>query len=151
MVATGNTLARPIEILLAEDSATDAGLTKLALARCSRVPVVHHVKDGEEAMAFLRQEGDFEAQRRPDLLLLDLNMPRKDGREVLAEIRSDPGLHHLPVVILTTSSNDRDVQTAYNLNVNSYVSKPVDLDEFTSVIQSFVEFWLRNVTLPSED
>jgi chemotaxis family two-component system response regulator Rcp1 len=104
--------------------------------------------DGVEAMAFLRREGKYADAPRPDLILLDLNMPRKDGREVLAEIKDDPDLRRIPVVILTTSTAERDIMESYNLHANCYIAKPVDLDQFLDVVKSIEDFWLTIVRLP---
>jgi two-component system, chemotaxis family, response regulator Rcp1 len=137
-----------IEILLVEDNPGDILLTKEALKEAkihNRLSVAH---DGVEAMAFLRKEGEFANAPRPELILLDLNMPRKNGIEVLSEIKGDPSLHRIPVVILTTSDSDRDVLKAYDLNANCYVTKPVDLDQFIKVIHTIDEFWLSIVRLP---
>ena len=110
---------------------------------------LHVVGDGEAAMSFLRREGEFADRPRPDLVLLDLNLPRKDGREVLTEMNSDPDLHRLPVIVLTTSSADEDVVRSYELSVNCYITKPIDLNEFITVVRSIENFWLSIVRLPS--
>jgi len=109
---------------------------------------IHWVKDGEEATAFLRQEGEYAGKPVPDLILLDLNLPRKDGREVLGEIKADPKLTHIPVVILTSSKSETDVVRSYQLQASCYITKPVDLDQFVKVIRSIDEFWLSVVRLP---
>ena len=141
---------REIEILLVEDNPGDARLTAEALKEAKVANKLSHVDDGEEAMAFLRRQGRHAGARRPDLILLDLNLPRKDGREVLAEIKGDETLKRIPVVILTTSQSEDDILRAYNLNANCYVSKPVDLDQFIRVVVTIKEFWLTIVKLPAE-
>ena len=138
----------PIEVLLVEDNPDDADLTVDAL-RDGRVHNrVTVVEDGVEAMAYLRREGKYRAAPRPDLILLDLNLPRKNGREVLAEVKQDPDLRRIPVVVMTSSDDEKDVLAAYNLYVNCYITKPVDLDQFITVVRSIEDFWLTIVTLP---
>ena len=140
---------KAIEILLVEDNAGDA---RLALEALREAKVHNHlswVTDGVEALAFLRREGAYAQSARPDLILLDLNLPRKDGREVLAEIKADANFRRIPVVILTTSQAEEDILKAYHLNANCYISKPVDLDQFMKVIKTIKEFWLTIVKLPS--
>ena len=138
----------PIEVLLVEDSTDDADLTMDAL-RDGRVRNrITHVEDGMAAMAFLRREGKYADAPRPDLILLDLGLPKKTGREVLAEVKQDPDLRRIPVVIMTSSDDEKHILRAYNLHVNCYVTKPVDLDQFIAVIQSIESFWLTIVTLP---
>jgi CheY-like chemotaxis protein len=112
---------------------------------------LHVARDGEEAMAFLRREGPHAQAPRPGLILLDLNLPKKDGREVLDEIKSDPALRNIPVVVLTVSEAHEDIVRAYNQNVNAYITKPVDLDQFVRVVQSIEDFWLSIVSLPTEE
>jgi two-component system, chemotaxis family, response regulator Rcp1 len=141
----------PIEILMVEDSPGDVRLTKEALKEAKVLNHISVCEDGVEAMAFLRREGAYAEAPRPDLILLDLNLPRKDGREVLAEIRSDPALTQIPVVVLTTSRAEQDVLKSYALHANCYVTKPVDLDQFISVIQSVETFWLTVARLPTVD
>ncbi len=137
-----------VEILLVEDNPGDVRLTKEAL-RDGRVKNnLHVVVDGVAALAFLRKEGEYHAAPRPDLILLDLNLPRKNGRETLAEIKSDPELRTIPVVVLTTSMDEQDVLRAYEFNANCYINKPVDLDQFLQVIRSIEDFWLTIVRLP---
>jgi len=139
----------PIEILLVEDSPDDADLTIDAL-RDGRVRNrVTVVDDGVEAMAYLRREDKYADAPRPDLILLDLNLPRKNGREVLAEIKQDSSLRRIPVVVMTSSDDEKDILTAYNLYVNCYVTKPVDLDQFIKVVKSIEHFWLCVVKLPA--
>jgi len=139
----------PIEILLVEDSPDDIVLTTEALKDGKVRNRVSVVEDGEEAMAFLRHEGPYQAAPRPDLILLDLNLPRKSGREVLAEIKQDPKLKRIPVVIMTTSSDEKDILQAYNCHANCYITKPVDLDQFLGVVKSIEHFWLTVVKLPA--
>jgi CheY-like chemotaxis protein len=139
---------QPIQILLVEDQPADVRLTKEILADGKVANEVHVVNDGEQAMAFLRREADFATSPRPDLILLDLNLPRMDGREVLAEVKSDPALMSMPVIVLTTSSAERDVLEAYKHRANAYVTKPIDLDEFVSAVASIERFWLTFVELP---
>jgi CheY-like chemotaxis protein len=139
--------AMPIEILLVEDNPGDVRLTTEAL-RDAKVPNQLHVAiDGVEALAFLRREGRHTAAPRPDLILLDLNLPKKTGREVLDEVKQDDRLRHIPVVILTTSQAEQDIRESYRLWANAYVTKPVDLDQFFKVVQSIEGFWLENVKL----
>jgi two-component system, chemotaxis family, response regulator Rcp1 len=141
---------RAIEILLVEDNLGDARLTQEALREARVSNRMSHVRDGVEAMAFLRREGAFTRAPRPDLILLDLNLPRKDGREVLAEIKGDDRFRRIPVVVLTVSQADEDILRAYNLNANCYIAKPVDLDQFIKVVRSIEDFWLTIVKLPAE-
>lgn len=133
---------RPAEILLVEDSPSDAAMTVDALRGGRLTKQVHVVGDGEAALAFLRRQGGYAAARRPDLILLDLNLPRKDGREVLAEIKADGDLTVIPVVVLTTSSAETDILRAYQLRANCYVTKPVGLDDFLRAIRGIENFWL---------
>ncbi len=139
---------QPIQILLVEDQPADVRLTKEVLAEGKVANDVHVVNDGEQAMAFLRRQGEFANSPRPDLVLLDLNLPRMDGREVLAEIKSDPELMAMPVIVLTTSAAERDVLDAYEQRANAYVTKPIDLDEFVAAVASIEQFWLTFVRLP---
>ena len=143
-------MARPLVILLVEDNAADVRLTREALREGKIQNTLHVVHDGVEALAFLRRQGAHIEAPRPDLILLDLNLPRKDGREVLAEIKDDPLLRRIPVVILTTSQSEADVLRTYDLHANCYVTKPVDLEQFFEVIRSVETFWLVAVTLPSQ-
>ncbi|HEX4335248.1 MAG TPA: response regulator [Polyangiaceae bacterium] len=135
---------RPISILLVEDSPADVRLTMEALREAKLHNQIDVVEDGESAMEYLRRPG----QKRPDLVLLDLNLPGMDGREVLQEIKTDPDLSIIPVVVLTTSSADEDVLRAYRLHTNCYITKPVNLDQFIRVVQSIQDFWLAVVRLP---
>lgn len=139
---------KPIEILLVEDNPGDANLTREAFATGKIANVLHVVRDGIEAMAFLRRQGKYAGVPRPDLMLLDLNLPRKDGREVLAEIKSDQDLKRIPVVILTTSKDEEDVLKSYNLHANCFISKPIDFNEFIRAVRSIEDFWLTIVSLP---
>jgi len=141
---------RPVEILLVEDSASDADLTEEALSEGKVLNHLHWVQDGVEALAFLHRQGKYSDAPRPDLILLDLNLPKKDGRDVLAQIKADPSLKLIPVVILTTSAAERDILRTYELNANCYVTKPIDLEQFISVVKLIEEFWLALVKLPSE-
>lgn len=140
----------PIDVLLVEDNPGDVRLTVEALKESKFYVNLHVARDGVEAVEFLKREGQFADSHRPDLILLDLNLPKKDGREVLAEIKADPDLKRIPVVILTTSQAEEDILRTYNLHANCYVTKPVDLDQFIKVVQSIKEFWLTIVRLPSE-
>lgn len=139
----------PIEILLVEDNPDDADLTLDALRQGKVRNRVTVVEDGVEAMAYLRREGKHATAARPDLILLDLNLPRKNGREVLAEIKQDTSLRRIPVVIMTSSDDEKDILAAYNLYVNCYVTKPVDLDQFIKVVKTIEHFWLTVVKLPA--
>jgi two-component system, chemotaxis family, response regulator Rcp1 len=143
-----NSEGRPIEILLVEDSPSDAQLTVEALREAKLRNHLSAVEDGVRAMQFLRREAPYAGAPRPDLIMLDLNLPRKDGREVLAELKADPDLKSIPVVVLTTSKAEQDVMRAYNLHANCYVTKPVDFDQFIGVVRSIESFWLCVVTLP---
>jgi CheY-like chemotaxis protein len=139
---------RPLEILMVEDSSADVRLTREAFKEGKILNHLSVVKDGVEAMAFLRRQGPHADAPRPDLVLLDLNLPRKDGREVLAEVKADPDLRRIPIVILTTSRAEMDIVKSYNLHANCYVVKPVELDQFFEVIRTIEHFWLVAVTLP---
>ncbi|GFO60439.1 response regulator [Geomonas silvestris] len=145
---TPNHLVKPITILLVEDNPGDADLAREALDSGKLSNNLHVVDDGEKAMAFLRRGPGYENAPRPDLVLLDLNLPRKDGREVLSEIKSDPELRSIPVVILTTSQAEEDVYRSYNLHANCYITKPIDLNQFLHVVRSIENFWLSIVVLP---
>ena len=138
----------PIEILLVEDNPGDVRLTKEALKEGKVYSNLHTVKDGVEAMEFLRKQGKYKDVPRPDIILLDLNLPRKDGREVLAEVKNDSTLRSIPVVVLTTSKAEEDVLRTYDLHANCYVTKPVDLEKFMVVVKTIDSFWLTVVTLP---
>ncbi len=145
------TNGRPIEILLADDSVTDVMLAEEALEHAKVRNNLHVVKDGVEAIAFLRQEGQYADKPRPDLILLDLNMPRKDGREVLTEVKADESLRAIPVVVLTTSQAQEDVLSSYGLHANCYITKPVDFEQFTNVVRAIDQFWFTVVTLPTSE
>jgi len=138
----------PIDILLVEDNPGDVRLTQVVLQEGEVNNRMSVATDGVEAMRFLRREGEYADAPRPDLILLDLNLPKKDGREVLAEIKEDPDLRRIPVVVLTTSRDERDVLGAYNSYANCYITKPLDLDQFISVVRSVEDFWLEVVKLP---
>ena len=139
-----------IRILLVEDNPGDVRLTREALKEAKVNNQLFVVEDGVEAMAFLRNEGEYADTPRPDLILLDLNLPKKDGREVLEEIKQDLELKRIPVVVLTTSRAEEDILKSYNLHANCYVTKPVDLDQFINIVKSIEDFWLTIVRLPSE-
>jgi two-component system, chemotaxis family, response regulator Rcp1 len=141
---------RPVEILLVEDNPGDVRLTREALAEGKVRNNLYVAVDGVKALEFLRREGEYAGAVRPDLVLLDLNLPRKDGREVLAEIKADPALRYIPVVILTSSEAESDIARAYDLHANCYVTKPVDLDQFIHVVRSIEDFWFSIVKLPPE-
>ena len=144
------TSGRPIQILLVEDSPTDAKLTLKALTLAKVANKVSHVEDGVQAMEYLRHRGKYSESLRPDLILLDLNLPKKDGREVLEELKADPDLKTIPVVVLTTSQAEQDVLRSYELHANCYVTKPVNFERFLEVVQSIESFWLSVVVLPSK-
>lgn len=137
-----------VEILLVEDSPSDVELTIEAMREAKVANQLHVVADGVDAMAFLRQEGQYATCPRPDLVLLDLNLPRKDGREVLLEIRADENLKPIPVTVLTTSNAESDILRSYQLGANCFITKPVHLAEFLQVIHSIEDFWLTLVRLP---
>lgn len=139
---------KPIEILLVEDNPGDADLTRDAFSTGKVDNLLHVVSDGVEAMAFLRRQGKYASASRPDLVLLDLNLPRRDGREVLADIKSDEALKRIPVVVLTTSKDEADVLKSYDLHANCFISKPIDLGEFIRAVRSIEDFWLTIVRLP---
>lgn len=138
----------PIEILLVEDSPADVRLTEEALKEEKLFVNLNVVTDGVEAMAYLRREGRYAGALRPDLILLDLNLPRKDGREVLKEIKSDEELRVIPVVVLTISRAEEDVAKSYHLQANCFITKPIDLNQFSKVVKTIQEFWLTIVRLP---
>ena len=143
-----NMNGRPVEILLVEDNPGDVRLTVEALREGKVRNHLSVATDGVEALAYVRREGKYANAVRPDLILLDLNLPRKDGRQVLAEIKADVDLKTIPVVILTTSKADEDILHSYDLHANCYVTKPVDLDQFITVVKSIEDFWLTIVALP---
>lgn len=138
----------PIEILLVEDNPGDVRLTQEALRDSKLHNRLSVVEDGVEALAFLRREGHYIDSPRPDIILLDLNLPRKSGREVLEEIKQDEVLKRIPVVVLTTSEDERDVMASYNLHANCYITKPVDLSQFITIVRNIKEFWFTIVRLP---
>ncbi|WP_414859153.1 response regulator [Nostoc sp. KVJ3] len=140
----------PIEVLLVEDNPGDAQLTRIALEDSKISIHLNVVEDGVEAMAFLRKEGIYVNVAHPDIVLLDFNLPRKDGREVLAEIKADEKLKRIPVVVLTTSQAEEDILKAYNLSANCYITKPVDFDQFVKIVKSIENFWFAIVKLPPE-
>ena len=149
MNAEQGKIAPPVEILLVEDNLGDARLTREALKEGKVYNTLHWVKDGVEALDFLHRRGKHKDVPRPDIILLDLNLPKKDGREVLQEIKGDDELKRIPVVILTTSQAEEDVLKTYSLHANCYVTKPVDLEQFIKVVKSIDNFWLTVVTLPN--
>jgi CheY-like chemotaxis protein len=137
-----------IDILMVEDNPGDARLTQEALKESKVYNNLHHVRDGVEAMEFLLKEGSFHDAPTPDIILLDLNLPRKDGRQVLAELKAIPRLKNIPVVVLTTSEAEQDIVKSYELHANCYITKPVDLDKFVEIIRGIENFWLSIVKLP---
>lgn len=147
---SARTASQPIEVLLVEDNPGDVRLTREALKEGKVRNNLSVAPDGVEALAFLRRQGRYADAPRPDLILLDLNLPKKDGREVLEEIKADPALRTIPVVILTTSEAERDIARAYDLHANCYITKPVDLDQFITVVKSIEDFWFTIVKLPPE-
>ena len=142
---------RPIQILLVEDSPSDAKLTISALKLAKVANELHHVEDGVEAMEFLKRQGKYEKSPRPDLILLDLNLPRKDGREVLEEMKENADFSSIPVIVLTTSSAEQDILRSYQLHCNCYVTKPVNFDRFLECVRSIEHFWLSVVVLPVKE
>lgn len=150
-MSTGPLSHQPIEILLIEDSLGDVRLTREALSEGKINNNLHVVSDGIEAMSFLLRRGGYAKAPTPDLILLDLNMPRMDGREVLAAIKADDELKHIPTVVLTTSDAERDILKSYKLHANCFITKPVDLDQFIRVVRSVEDFWLSIVKLPRDD
>jgi chemotaxis family two-component system response regulator Rcp1 len=141
-------VGKPIVILLVEDNPGDVDLARAAMEESKVRNILHTVGDGVEAMLFLRSEGKYAEAPRPDLVLLDLNLPKKDGREVLAEIKSDPDLMRIPVVILTISKDEEDILKTYNLHANCFITKPIDLGQFVKVVKAIEDFWLTIVKLP---
>jgi CheY-like chemotaxis protein len=142
---------RPSDVLLVEDNPSDVYLTQVAFRRSRTESEIHVVEDGIQAMAFLRQELPYANAPRPDLVLLDLNLPRKDGYKVLEEMKADPDLRRIPVIVLTTSTAEADISRCYESHANCYISKPVDFDEFERVIQEIESFWFQCATLPRRD
>jgi chemotaxis family two-component system response regulator Rcp1 len=147
---TSNAL-RPIDILLVEDSPTDRLIAIEALKQALIINNMHTVENGVEAMAYLRREGKYADAARPDVILLDLNLPRKDGREVLLEIKNDDLLKFIPVVVLTTSDAEEDVISSYAHHANSFIKKPIDFSRFAEIVRSIGDYWFQIVTLPAED
>jgi two-component system, chemotaxis family, response regulator Rcp1 len=143
-----HTLGRPAEILLVEDNAGDVELTREGFAAAKVSNNLYVASNGIEAMAFLHREGPYAQMPQPDLILLDLNLPKKDGREVLAEIKQDENLRVIPLVVLTTSKADEDILRSYKLNANSYITKPINFDGFTQIVQAIDSFWFTVVVLP---
>lgn len=141
--------SKPIEILLVEDNPADIRLTQEIFKDCRVLNNLHVAKDGIEALDFLRKQGNFKDTPMPDIILLDLNLPKKDGREVLAEIKNDTELRSIPVIVLTTSEAEQDIVRSWNLGANCYITKPVDLNQFIRVVHSIEDFWLTIVKLPT--
>lgn len=141
-------MTTPIDILLVEDSPSDAKLTAKTFEKAKVLNTLHIVEDGVEALNFLNQVAPYQDAPRPDLILLDLNLPRKDGRKVLEEIKEDPRLQNIPVVVLTTSAAEEDILSSYKLRANCYITKPVTLQQFVRVVESIEDFWLTVVRLP---
>ncbi|TAN42289.1 MAG: response regulator [Nitrospirae bacterium] len=139
---------KPIEILLVEDSPGDVRLTEECMKEAKVKNILHVVNDGVEALDFLRKKGKYANAAKPDLILLDLNLPKKDGREVLAEIKSDENLKRIPIVVLTTSKAEEDILKTYDLHANCYIVKPIDLQQFLQVVRAIENFWLTIVSLP---
>jgi CheY-like chemotaxis protein len=152
LMASASTRAtsRPVEVLLVEDNPGDVRLTQEALKEGRVMVNLTVAADGVEAMEVLNRKGPYKDKPRPDLILLDLNLPKKNGREVLLEIKADAELRRIPVIVMTTSKAEQDIHRAYNLNANCYITKPVDLDEFLHVVRSIEDFWLTIVTLPKQ-
>ena len=143
-------LSKPVEILLVEDNEGDVGLIEEVFEEAKINNNLHVAEDGEEAILYLHCEGKFSGSPRPDIILLDLNLPKKDGREVLKEIKEDDNLKNIPVVILTTSNAENDILVAYDLHANAYVTKPLNFDQFIKVVGSIENFWLGVVKLPTK-
>ncbi|WP_411799850.1 response regulator [Halonotius sp. F2-221B] len=141
---------KPVEILLAEDNPGDVVLTRKALEQGKLANNLHVTTDGVDALEFLRQDGEYEDAPRPDLILLDLNMPRKDGQEVLEELRADDELRRIPVVVLTSSESEEDIVRSYELNANAYLTKPVDFDGFVEIVNRLENFWFQVVKFPEK-
>jgi two-component system, chemotaxis family, response regulator Rcp1 len=142
---------RPIDILLVEDNPGDVRLTREALKDAKVLNEIYVARDGVEAMQFVHNEGSFANAPMPDMILLDLNLPKKDGREVLAEIKKDPKLRHIPIVVLTTSKADEDIIRTYNLHANAYITKPVDLSRFVEIMHALEQFWFTIVKLAPKE
>ena len=150
-VKTNKSAGKPIEVLLVEDSPGDVRLTQEAFRDVNQLVYLHVVNDGVEAMAVLKQEGKLTHAPRPDMILLDLNLPKMDGREVLARIKVDENLKTIPTVILTTSADRTDILKSYELLANCYLTKPVELDQFEGLVKSINDFWLTKVSLPQQE
>ncbi len=149
MMVPGTKL-QPVEILLVEDNPVDVMMTREAFANGRICNNLHVVEDGEEAMDFLYRRGKYSSAPLPDVILLDLNLPRKDGREVLAEIKADPSLRHIPIIILTTSESEEDIFKSYELQANCFITKPVDMEQFTGTLECIGDFWFAVVQLPRQ-
>ena len=145
------TALRPCDVLLVEDNPSDVYLTQVAFQRSRSDSQIHVVEDGIQAMAFLRRELPYDSAPRPDLVLLDLNLPRKDGHKVLEEMKSDPDLSRIPVIVLTTSTAEADIHRCYESHANCYIAKPVDFDQFERVVREIESFWFKVATLPRRD
>jgi CheY-like chemotaxis protein len=143
-------IGTPVDILLVEDNKGDVGLIEEVLEETKIRNRLHIAEDGEEAMLFLHNEGKFSGSPRPDIILLDLNSPKKDGREILKEIKEDNNLRSIPIVVLTSSNSEKDIIRSYELHANAYVTKPLDLNEFINVVKSIINFWLEVVKLPTK-
>jgi CheY-like chemotaxis protein len=139
---------RPIEILLIEDNSGENNFTKEVFMKTAVPNKIHVITNGVDAMNFLKQEGGFQESVRPNIIFLDLNIPKKDGREILKEIKADPELKYIPIIVLTTSESEQDIKNTYEHYANAYITKPIDMDEFIKVIKSIEEYWLRTVELP---
>jgi len=148
---TNQTNLKLIDILLVEDNPGDVRLTREAFKEGKVLNTLHVVQDGVEALAFLRHEGAYAKTAHPDIILLDLNLPRMDGRELLARIKTDPSLQRIPVVILTTSKSEEDIIKSYDLHANCYITKPVDMERFITVVKSIEDFWFTVVKLPPDE
>ncbi len=143
-----HSIQMPIDILLVEDNPGDVLLTQEAFREGDYSPRLSVVEDGEEALQFLKRQGTFKNAPRPDLILLDLNLPKKDGRELLADVKQDPELHLIPVIVLTTSSAEQDIRRAYSLHANCYLTKPLDMESFLRKVRAVEDFWLNVARLP---
>lgn len=147
MTGAAKAAARPWEILLVEDNPAEVRLSQLVIGDAGVAHNLRVARDGEQALEMLRRQGEHRSLPEPDLVLLDLNLPRKDGREVLADLKSDPALNHIPVIVLSTSRSERDVLACYRLNANGYIHKPLELDEFAAVMKAILQFWLGPMVL----
>ena len=141
---------KPVNILLVEDNEGDVGLIEEVLEEAKIRNNLHVAEDGEEALLFLHRKGKFSGFPRPDIILLDLNSPKRDGREILKEIKEDANLRSIPIVVLTSSNSEKDIIRSYELHANAYITKPLDLDEYITVVKSIVNFWLEVVKLPAK-